>query len=306
MLDFIIIGAQKAATSALQGALRAAAGVAMPAGESPYFEDPEYQRRLWEGLRRAAPAGSVVGIKRPDILCSDVMRERILDSHPQVRLIAVLREPVGRAISAYYHLVRHAELPLQPLNRGLGRCLSDFERRRASLAAAVIENGLYGRHLQRWFRALPRERVLLLSQRQVATEPAAALQRALLHVGAPCAQDPVGCRRRDDISMSNVGIYDPRALRLARLASVIKTRPLPQSFRRVPRAAPLRAGGALLSRVAEQLALSGSREPEPLAAEIRAQLTRIYLEDGALLRSCVDPGLIDWDEPGVAQAPCAS
>lgn len=292
MLDFMIIGAQKSATSALQTALRAWPGVEMPSGESPYFEDPEFRYRPWEGLCKRAAEGAAVGIKRPDILCSDLMRERVLDTHPNVRLIAVLREPVGRAVSAYYHLVRHAELPMVGLNRGLAQCLDDFEQRRATLDATVIENGLYGRHLQRWLSNVSRERVLVLSQKQVAADSSQVLGRVLAHIGASVGE---GAQPQESIGHNNVGIYDPALLRLARVASLIKTRPMAGSWRRAPRVVPLRAAGILLSRATEHAARIGGRQGEPLSEDIRGQLERIYRQDAAILRRYVDPELVYWN-----------
>ena len=62
-LDFIILGAQKAATSALQLALRKHPDIYMPEGESAFFEEPDFALQPWKTFGKK---GRLNGIKRPD------------------------------------------------------------------------------------------------------------------------------------------------------------------------------------------------------------------------------------------------
>lgn len=120
-VHFMIIGAQKAATSSLQAALQAVPGVYMPHGESPFFEDPDYAERPWERFADPSQRAAIAGIKRPDILCRPDLIQRIARHSPESKFIIVLREPISRAVSAYYHLARHAHIPAEGLNAGLRR-----------------------------------------------------------------------------------------------------------------------------------------------------------------------------------------
>jgi hypothetical protein len=122
MIDFIILGAQKAATSALQASLSKHPAIFMPVGESPFFEDPEYHSAPWKNFAKDELTCVIKGIKHPDYLCSDLARERIKSTLPNCKFIVVLREPISRAISSYCYMVRHAHLPAKTLNEGMEDC----------------------------------------------------------------------------------------------------------------------------------------------------------------------------------------
>ena len=216
MIDFLIIGAQKAATSALLEALGCHPDIYMPEGESAFFEEPDYARRPWEDFAADRDV-TLRGIKRPDYLCSDQGLERIAAALPEARFIVVLREPVSRAVSSYCYLVRHAHLPALPLNNGLARCLDLFEAGEPrDRATEVIRYGLYCQYLQKWQQQYPADRFLVMSQKLVAGDPARALALSGDHLGVDPDRMPAPV-----IGRSNEGLYDPDMLRIARLGSMM-------------------------------------------------------------------------------------
>lgn len=292
MIDFLILGAQKAATSALQSALRAQPDIIMPAGESPFFEDPEYASRLWETYAMEAPSSCLRGIKRPDYLCSDQAIERISQSLPHARFIAVLREPISRAVSSYSYMIRHAHLPALPLDIGMARCIDDFEAGRETRAASVIGYGLYGRYISRWYQIYPRDHFLFLPQIAVSGDPARALARCREHLGL--APVPTLNAMPSEIGRSNEGLYDPGLLPFARIASLIQSRPIAGTLRREPRILPLRALGALAGRAVGRLAGWRGQERPKLCDDIHRRLTDIYAGDLKILLECVHSEVIYW------------
>lgn len=114
--DFVIIGAGKSATTWLHMALRKHPEVFLPESETPFFEDPYYCEsdltRLFSELRNAQ-ANATVGIKRPNYLCTPGCAVRLARHMPGALLIAMLRNPVERAVSQYFHLVRSGRLPVE-------------------------------------------------------------------------------------------------------------------------------------------------------------------------------------------------
>jgi hypothetical protein len=121
-LDFIVIGAQKSGTTALHEYLRTHPQLCLPpAKEMPFFShDPVYQRGWEHWFVRAFPAdqaGSVYGKVTPHYMAGapygervtgakygdappeTVTPQRIHDLFPDIRLIALLRDPVARCIS---------------------------------------------------------------------------------------------------------------------------------------------------------------------------------------------------------------
>src|SRR5215831_5400325 len=115
--DFIIIGAQKAGTTWLRARLVSQPGLFMFPKEIHFFDVPARYARGMEwylGHFDAAPAGVVVGEKTPDYFWTNGpahhgpagIPERMHKSLPDARLIAVLRDPVMRAVSQLNHLIR--------------------------------------------------------------------------------------------------------------------------------------------------------------------------------------------------------
>lgn len=102
--NFLIIGAQKSATTFLLRCLREHPDVFVPSGEIPFFEDPDYSQGDIESFARLFARGchkKAVGLKRPNYLHKPECPERIHRHIPSARLIVILRDPIERAISAY-------------------------------------------------------------------------------------------------------------------------------------------------------------------------------------------------------------
>lgn len=297
-IDFAILGAQKAATTSLHSGLRRHNDIYMPVGESPFFEDPDFGSRPWEQFSDPEGLNRLLGIKRPNSLCRDDLIERFAEHVPAGRFIVVLREPVSRAISAYYHLVRHAHLPILPIDLALREAVSAHRADGDPTWASIVRFGLYGRYLQRWFAHFPVDRFLLLSQSQVANDLDGALGACCTHLGLEAAP-PVG--RQHEIS-ENVGLYDLRVLSAFRRGHQLKTRQVPGSVnRRAPRAFPPRAIGEAVVRVARQRADQNARPPIPSSA-VQQLLAEIYTPDLALLRTLINPAVIYWDPEHTSEA----
>jgi hypothetical protein len=291
MIDFIILGAQKAATSALQAGLRMHPKVFMPEGESPFFEDPDYDKSPWVTFATDKGTDILKGIKRPDYLCSDTAIRRIADTLPECKFIVVLREPISRAISSYCYMVRHAHLPAKPLNEGMKECIIAYEQGKNNRSASVITYGLYGEYLNKWFQTYSQSRFLVISQEQVRDELKQVLLKCAEHLGLTICQKSFGIFEQKD---SNVGLYDPELLKLARLASLIKTRPLSGSERRIPRVFPMRLLGSTISQSVEYIGRKINQNKETLNEEISSRLFQIYQQDTVLLKELAVTSDFSW------------
>jgi hypothetical protein len=291
-VDFMILGAQKAATTTLQAGLMSCPGIFMPRGESAFFEDPDYSFARWETFgQRNSQRETVCGIKRPDSLCRADLIPRISAAIPDARFIAVLRDPIARAVSAYVHLVRHAHLPPMTLDEALDRAIHAYRQRGDLLWRSIVEFGQYGRFLSMWYDVLPRASFLVLGQRELSNDLSSVIARSCLHVGGRPTPNPV-LPPRD----RNVGVYDRRAVLVHRLGHRIRSRPLAGSLtRRAPRAMPLRIVGAAVCSASEHLPFRGAAFADVSPRQLQ-QLSDIFLEDLQLLRGIVGPTVIDWEQ----------
>ena len=105
MLDFAIIGAAKSGTSTLRAALDAHPELSC-ARETHFFCERFDRGTAWYEAQLAPGQGVRAGEKCPDYLPNPVAIGRLADYAPDARLLVVLRDPVARAYSHYWHDLR--------------------------------------------------------------------------------------------------------------------------------------------------------------------------------------------------------
>lgn len=106
--DFLIVGAMKSGTSALRHYLQQHPNVEIPSSEIHFFDnDANYAQGLewYSRFFERSHADKVVGEKTPTYGYADKCASRIRESLPDVKLIWILRDPVYRAYSNYWHAV---------------------------------------------------------------------------------------------------------------------------------------------------------------------------------------------------------
>lgn len=165
--NFLIIGAQKAGTTWLAEILNQHPDVFIPTQKEIHFFNKSYnykkgiswyreQFSRWNGEK-------AVGEATPNYLWTTTDKKEIeenqrtlevpkliYDHYPHIKLIVSLRDPVSRAISAYYHLIR--DKMISPRNRIL----------EVAHRYGIMTMGFYQTHLQRWLSLFPSSQFLIL------------------------------------------------------------------------------------------------------------------------------------------------
>ncbi|MDX1501694.1 MAG: sulfotransferase [Thermoanaerobaculia bacterium] len=246
--DFLLIGAAKSGTTALYRQLGQHPAVFLPhLKEANFFGLPAHGARFHgpnddEGINRRSivdareysslfrPAADAVAVGEASTLylCSERAARRIWEFDPGMRILAVLRDPVERAFSAYRHLVRdgHETLPFEEA--------LDREAERLSAGWSHIWHyagaGFYAGQLRRYYELFPRQQILVLTYDEYVDRPDRCLHRIFEFLGVdPSFVPDLG--RRYNVSGA------PRSTLLHRLAvrpSLLKRtlRPLlPRSVR---------------------------------------------------------------------------
>jgi hypothetical protein len=95
--------------------------------------------------------------------------ERIHRHIPHAKLIVVLRDPVDRAVSAYYHQVKMGFAPLKSVNRGLLEIIYAGHTERYRRSAEVIGYGFYHKQLRCYLEFFRIEQMLVSSVRFYST-----------------------------------------------------------------------------------------------------------------------------------------
>ncbi len=138
----------------------------MPKQEIYTFEDAFYSSESVASLQRllsSAGRGRSVGIKCPSYLSRPECPERLRRFAPQAKLIAALRNPVDRAISAYYHYMIVGLVPVAPIEVGLPKILDGERGSELPGAQEILGYGMYAQHLTRYLKVYPRENILILT-----------------------------------------------------------------------------------------------------------------------------------------------
>ena len=197
-LDFLIIGQQKAGTTSLWRYLEDNPALRMPpAKESPFFTEPlypeglrKYMRALFQDAPRGAKLGTVtvsymLGANGVDV---PAVAARIRATFPEVRLVALLRDPVARAFSAHRMSLReHGETRSFP--EAIGDLLAPDElaraRREPTPTNTYVVAGEYGRILGAYLEHFAREQLLIAYTSELDRGPSGVVRRVCEHVGVP-------------------------------------------------------------------------------------------------------------------------
>src|SRR5919197_2030341 len=193
--DFLILGAQKAGTTALFAYLRWHPGVTGPAFKEVSFFDRHYVHgERWYRAHMPLRRGRIVGEASPSYLFHPLAPERVARMLPKARLIALLRNPVERAFSHYQHEVAFGREELSfedALVREDERMEGELERMLRDPAYfspawwmyTYVARGRYAEQLERWFAADPREQLLVLLTDDLAADTAGTYRQVLEFLG---------------------------------------------------------------------------------------------------------------------------
>ncbi|XP_012551291.1 heparan sulfate glucosamine 3-O-sulfotransferase 3B1 [Bombyx mori] len=173
--DALIIGVKKCGTRALLEFLRLHPDVRAAVSEIHFFD--KYYHKGFEWYRERMPLtleGQITMEKTPSYWVTKSAPKRVYAMNPSVKLLAVVRDPVTRAISDYTQSAskRPSLAPFEQL------ALSN----RSGCSAvdptwAPVRLGVYARPLRRWLRRFRRDRLLLVNGERLVADPAAEMAK---------------------------------------------------------------------------------------------------------------------------------
>jgi hypothetical protein len=205
--DFLIIGTQKGGTTSLYDYLGQHPQIARSLRKEINFftggPDPAVDLwRLGEGwyrahfpLRADMPPGQKAFEASPDYMFNPLAAGRIAALLPDVRLVAMLRNPTDRAISHYFHNVREGEPQRNGETKPIGEAMAAEEARMAPLLAAEDYRcvafralsyklrGHYAEQLARYLALFPRENLLVLRTEDLFDDPQGMMARLFGFLG---------------------------------------------------------------------------------------------------------------------------
>lgn len=193
---FLVIGAQKAGTTALYAYLRWHPEITGPSWKEVSFFDRHWWRgEAWyRGQFPLRASGRLVGEASPSYLFHPLAPERARALVPEAKLVALLRDPVERAYSQYQHEVALGREPLSfedALDAEEERTRGEVERlvadpryfSRAWWDHTYATRGLYAEQLERWLAVYPREQLLVLTTDELGERTAETYAAVLSFLG---------------------------------------------------------------------------------------------------------------------------
>jgi hypothetical protein len=204
--DALIIGAQKAGTTALYAYLRWHPQILGPSWKEVSYFDRRYGRgEAWYRghfpnelrLRRVRRRGlePIVAEASTGYIFHPLAPERAQTLVPRARLIALVRDPVERAYSHYQHEVALGRERLsfeEAIHRESERMEGELERMLADPGYfsyawwnyTYLARGRYAEQLERWLAAFPPEQLLVVPTDDLRDSPRETYSRVLEFVGA--------------------------------------------------------------------------------------------------------------------------
>ncbi len=300
MPNFLVIGAPKAGTSALYSYLQQHPQIFMSAVKEPHFfsfeneeikaKGPGDQERLagtvtrleeYQKLFELVSDEIAIGEASTTYLSSAKAAERIKYHLPQVKLIAILRNPVDAAYASFLHLRRDGDESINDF----ALALQQEEERIAKNWEGIWHyknRGFYYQQVKRYFDIFNREQIRIYRYQDFKNNPVKILQDIFGFLEVDQSFTP-------DMSEKHNVSAMPKNQALNRL--LVKPNPLkstinlilPQDFR---------------SQIASKIKswnLSQYQKPQ-MSLEIRQQLTEEYREDILQLQDLIRQDLSSWLE----------
>jgi hypothetical protein len=297
--DFLIIGEQKCGTTTLWDLLRAHPRVYFPEEKELHYWGSYPQ---WDPVGRFGdtplatyadqfePAGDrVSGEATPNYLFDPGACERIAEHLPNVKAIVILRDPIDRAWSHYWHQVRRGDEA-----KGFEAAIADEARRlreggpEAMEARSYTARGHYVQSLERWWAAIGRDRVAVTFLSDLKADPSAVVAELCTFLGIDPDELPPATRA----PQRNKASY-PAYPTLNRLAGGVKRRldawggPLATAAR------------ALADRTRDWRVYSGQPRMKP---RTRTQLEALYADSNRALANALGRPL-PWADAPASVAP---
>ena len=165
-LDFLIVGAQKSGSTSLRAFLgEQSEEIFTPDRELHFWnKDSSYQdgaglANYLENFSRAKPH-QIKGEKSPSYLVSKEAPGRIHKHFPEMKIIAILRNPIDRAYSAYWHGRRIGAISAKTT---FGEAVRNHEINRGKPFGDIVTPGQYSQQIARYLNFFPLEKLHIIS-----------------------------------------------------------------------------------------------------------------------------------------------
>lgn len=207
MPSFLIIGAKKCGTTSLFKYLIEHPNVGTPIKKEISFFDVNFRKGIsWYKSyfptveQKLYKPCFITGEATANYIDNPDVPSRVAETIPNVKLIALLRNPVDRAYSHYYHTKRIGREFLS-----FEEAIEQEEERVKNIRSGILQDkygnfyhqdynytylssGIYIEQLQAWFNLFSKKQILVLTSEDFFAKPAAIFQQVLDFLGLPSCE----------------------------------------------------------------------------------------------------------------------
>lgn len=219
MPDFLVIGAGKSGTTSIDKYLNQHPQIFVPKSKEPNFFGYENMREedfagneeelahfrnsvttldAYLKIFADAQPHQLRGETSNTYMYHEQAPYRIKYYNPDVKLIAVLRQPAGRLYSRYLHLARENRLPSENFSDCLDRNSIWWKRN------DLIKEGFYYQNLHKYFELFPRENIRVYLYEELQNTPIKVMEDIYTFLGVdPTFQPDVSVRYNESGFVKN-------------------------------------------------------------------------------------------------------
>ncbi len=207
-LDFLCIGAGKSGTTSLHNYLRGHPRIFLPLEkEAPFFLRAGLTPQDWANFAESHFAGAdpnlLWGKITPQYMGDPQIPSYIAGMMPDVKLIALLRNPIDRAYS-YYRMMVRAERETRTFDAAVADQLRPGNLQTArtepynveAAANSYVARGEYGRILSEYYSHFPHDQILITFTEALDARPDLVLAQILTFLGLASGYSPANLGRR--------------------------------------------------------------------------------------------------------------
>ena len=202
MPSFIIIGGMKCGSSSLYRYIIQHHNVKPALTKELYFfhKYKNFEKGIpwYKSHFPFSQQGLITGEATPDYIFHPHAPKRIADNIPSVKLIALLRNPVDRAYSHYYHALRYKwENPSTSFEEAIDKekliLESELEKiikdedydSENYLRYSYLSRGIYLQQIKRWRQFFLPEQILIIESERLYSEPSKTFRQVLDFLDLP-------------------------------------------------------------------------------------------------------------------------
>lgn len=295
--DFYIIGAQKSGSTFIHRCLSEHPDIYIPKEEINTFQKSNLKYEVKKLAKRLKPYSNdkVVGIKRPDYLGISHVPQNIYKYAPNAKFIVILRNPIERLTSAYFHLMKMGLIPIKNFDKGIRNIIKGKYKNKYPRSETIIEFGFYYKHLLNYFKYFKRKQFKIFIFEKLKNSPQQTIADIYKFLGVDNTFIPKSLNTRPQ-----KGIYSLKRLKFINLVKRCLFTYHPEGTR--PRGVTTKKQN-LIEKLVTYLIygldrfvlkyLTDNKRPQ-LSNAPRKQLSEIYMKDIKKLEKLLKVNLNNW------------